>query len=417
MKTLIKDLIIILIVSILLIIIIMFTSEFSTPTFSELKMKDAEKNEVINSIIETEYGLAVDSFEIIKGIIKKNQNLSDILSKHGVSYLLIDKLAKKSLPIFDVRKIKSGNKYMLFFNNDSVKSLSHFIYEENRVSYIKYSLTDSITVKREKKDITIVKKMASGTIESSLWNAMKESNANPMLAVELSEIYAWTIDFFGIQKGDKFKVLYEEEFVDSASIGISKIHAVCFTHYGKDFWAYEFMQDSTLSYYDENGNSLRKAFLKAPLRFSRISSRFSNSRLHPVLKIRRPHHGIDYAAATGTPVHSIGDGVVIKKGYQKRGGGRYVKIKHNSVYTTTYMHFSKFAKGIKVGTVVSQGQTIGYVGQSGLATGPHLDFRVYKNGTAINPLKLESPPVKPISDSNKDKFNIVVENWNNQIAQ
>ena len=417
MKTLLKDFIIILLISILLIVVIVFTTDSLSTSYSDLQKIDKEKTELNEQLIETEYGLAIDSFVITRGIIKRNQNLSDILSKYDVTYSSIDKLVKKSLPIFNVRRIKSGNKYILFFNRDSIKSLSYFIYEENPVSYIKYSFNDSITVIRERKDITLVKKTVSGTIESSLWNAMKEINANPMLAVDLSEIYAWSIDFFGIQKGDKFIIIFEEEFVDSTSIGISKIHVACFSHYNKDYWAYEFMQDSILSFYDENGNSLRKAFLKAPLRFSRISSGFSHSRLHPVLKIRRPHHGIDYAAATGTPVHSIGDGVVIKKGYQKRGGGRYVKIKHNSVYTTIYMHFSKFAKGIKVGTTVTQGQTIGYVGRSGLATGPHLDFRVYKNGEAINPLKLESPPVEPISKNNIIEYNIVVEKWNNQINQ
>lgn len=417
MKTLFKDFIIILLISILLIVVIVFTTDSLSTSYSDLQKIDKEKTELNEQLIETEYGLAIDSFVITRGIIKRNQNLSDILSKYDVTYSSIDKLVKKSLPIFNVRRIKSGNKYILFFNRDSIKSLSYFIYEENPVSYIKYSFNDSITVIRERKDITLVKKTVSGTIESSLWNAMKEINANPMLAVDLSEIYAWSIDFFGIQKGDKFIIIFEEEFVDSTSIGISKIHVACFSHYNKDYWAYEFMQDSILSFYDENGNSLRKAFLKAPLRFSRISSGFSHSRLHPVLKIRRPHHGIDYAAATGTPVHSIGDGVVIKKGYQKRGGGRYVKIKHNSVYTTIYMHFSKFAKGIKVGTTVTQGQTIGYVGRSGLATGPHLDFRVYKNGEAINPLKLESPPVEPISKNNIIEYNIVVEKWNNQINQ
>ena len=246
---------------------------------------------------------------------------------------------------------------------------------------------------------------------------MKESETNPFLAVELSDIYAWAIDFFGIQKGDQFKVIYEEQFVDSQSIGISEIYAAVFTHNGHDFEAYNFEQDSTESYFDNEGNSLRKAFLKAPLRYSRISSRFSHSRMHPVLKIRRPHHGIDYAAPTGTPVVSIGDGKIIKKGYQKRGGGRYVKVKHNSVYTTVYMHFSKFAKGISVGSFVKQGQTIGYVGSSGLATGPHLDFRVYKNGSAINPLRMESPPVEPVADDNKARFEKVVSEFKAEFEQ
>jgi len=220
------------------------------------------------------------------------------------------------------------------------------------------------------------------------------------LAIELSEIFAWTIDFFGIQQGDRYKVIYEESFVDSNSLGIDKITGAWIYHNENDFWAIPFVQDSVRSFFDEKGNSLRKAFLKAPLRFSRISSGFSHSRFHPVLKIRRPHHGVDYAAATGTPVHTVGDGVITKVGYQKNGGGNYVKIKHNSVYSTTYMHLSGFGKGVRQGVYVKQGDIIGYVGSSGLATGPHLDFRFYKNGSAVNPLKVEAPPVEPVHEPN-----------------
>jgi murein DD-endopeptidase MepM/ murein hydrolase activator NlpD len=227
-----------------------------------------------------------------------------------------------------------------------------------------------------------------------------------MLAVELSEIYQWSIDFFGLQEGDKFKVIYDESFVDSNSVGISRIHAAWFYHAGHAFWAIPFEQDSVMSYFDEEGNSLRKAFLKAPLRFSRISSGFSNSRLHPILKIRRPHHGVDYAAPIGTPVQAVGDGQVIAAAYQ-RGGGNYVKLKHNGVYTTAYLHLSKFGKGIKQGAYVKQGDVIGYVGSTGLSTGPHLDFRFYKHGKAVNPLKVEAPPVEPVHEENLLDYELV----------
>ena len=402
MKKLTKDFTIILLISIIFLSVISIFIIDTSSSYSELEKISLEESN--RAPVSFEYGLPVDSFKITSSEIKRNQNLSDILIKQGISYAQIDKLVKISKPIFDVRKIKAGNRYSLFSDLNNQNKLLYFIYEESAQDYIKYSFIDSLTVIKGKKEVTLIKQYASGTIESSLWNAMHDIDANPILAVELSEIYAWAIDFFGIQKGDLFKVIYEEAFIDSVSIGISKIHAACFTHYGHEYWAFEFTQDSVTSFFDEDGNSLRKAFLKSPLRFSRISSRFSNSRMHPVLKIRRPHHGIDYAAPTGTPVHSIGDGVVIKKGYQKRGGGRYVKIKHNSVYTTVYMHFSKFASGITTGTRVTQGQTIGYVGRSGLATGPHLDFRVYKNGTPIDPLKLKSPPVKPIKEDMMEEY-------------
>jgi murein DD-endopeptidase MepM/ murein hydrolase activator NlpD len=202
-------------------------------------------------------------------------------------------------------------------------------------------------------------------------------------------------------------VLYEESYVDSLSIGVSKVMGACFNHSGTEFWAIPFIQDGTRSYFDEKGNSLRKAFLKAPLRFSRISSGFSHARYHPVLKIRRPHHGVDYAAPAGTPVQTVGDGVVTAVGYQGNGGGNYVKIKHNSVYSTTYMHLRGFGKGIRQGVYVRQGDVIGYVGSTGLSTGPHLDFRFYKNGSAVNPLRVEAPPVEPVSRENRAPFAIV----------
>jgi murein DD-endopeptidase MepM/ murein hydrolase activator NlpD len=221
---------------------------------------------------------------------------------------------------------------------------------------------------------------------------MMSKKYNPVLANELSEIYAWSIDFFGLQPADSFSVIYDELYVDSVSIGLGRIHAAYFRSSGTDFYAIPFVQDSVESYYDLEGNSLRKAFLKAPLRFSRISSRYSHSRVHPVLKIRRPHHGVDYAAPTGTPVQAIGDGKIIeaKRGYNN-GGGNYIKIRHNSIYTTAYLHLSGFAPGIATGTYVRQGDVIGYVGSTGLATGPHLDFRFYKNGSPVDPLKVEAP--------------------------
>ena len=192
---------------------------------------------------------------------------------------------------------------------------------------------------------------------------------------------------------------------------MGKIKASLFHHDGEDIYAFYFEQNGSGDYFDEKGNSLERTFLKAPLKYTRISSRFSNSRYHPVLKIRRPHHGVDYAAPEGTPVHSVGDGVIIKKGYQRRGGGNYLKIRHNSTYVTTYMHLHGFAKGMKVGKHVKQGELIGYVGHTGLATGPHLDFRYFKNGTAVDPLKVKSPPAKPVDEQYRPAFDSVVQHY------
>jgi murein DD-endopeptidase MepM/ murein hydrolase activator NlpD len=209
-------------------------------------------------------------------------------------------------------------------------------------------------------------------------------------------------------------VLYDEQYVDSIPIGIGQIYAVSFTHKGKELLAYAFEQDGQISYFDETGKSLRRQFLKAPLRFSRISSGYSNSRFHPILKIYRPHRGIDYAAPTGTPIYSIGDGTVIQKGYTK-SAGYYIKIRHNSVYTSGYNHLSRYPKGIQKGQRVNQGQIIGYVGSTGYATGPHLDFRMWKNGHPINPLTIEAPPVEPVKEENLQKFRASIDTLNQEL--
>ncbi len=227
-----------------------------------------------------------------------------------------------------------------------------------------------------------------------------------MLALELSDIYAWTVDFFGIQPGDSFSVVYDELFVDTTAIGIGRIHAAYFRQNGREYYAIPFVQDSIESYFDADGSSLRRAFLKAPLHFRRISGRYSHSRLHPILRIRRPHHGVDYSAPIGTPVYSIGDGKVLETAYRGQNG-RMVKVRHNSVYTTAYLHLSGYGKGIHPGASVRQGDIIGYVGSSGLSSGPHLDFRVYKNGSPIDPLKMESPPVSPVKMENMIAFDSV----------
>jgi murein DD-endopeptidase MepM/ murein hydrolase activator NlpD len=343
------------------------------------------------------YGLEKDSFQTAEGKIKYAQNLATILSPYNVDYSIIHNLAQASKEVFDVRDMKAGNRYTIFLEQkDSIAVPAWFVYEIDPIEYLVMSLKGDTTVYREKKEVTTRRQTVAGSIESSLWNTIYEHHLNPNLALDLSDIFAWTVDFFGIEKGDHFTVIYDEQYVDSVSIGIGPVYAACFNHRGKPFYAFRYEQDSIMSYFDEEGSSLRKAFRKAPLKFSRISSRFSHSRLHPILKIRRPHHGIDYAAAAGTPVYALGDGRVIRKGWDTKGGGNYIKIKHNSVYTTTYMHLAGFAKGLKRGAIVNQGQLIGYVGQTGLATGPHLDFRVYKNGKAVDPLKIEAPPVDPV---------------------
>jgi murein DD-endopeptidase MepM/ murein hydrolase activator NlpD len=353
------------------------------------------------------FGFRADSFHIEESWVAKNQNLSDILIDRGVSAQSVDQIAKNSVAVFDVRKMKAGNRYSMFYSKDSKRAPIYMVYQNNGVDYYIYSLTDSLKVLPGKHEVVSKRQKVSGVITSSLWNAMKENNISPLLAIELSDIYAWTIDFFGIQKGDQFTVIFDEDFVNSESIGLGKIYTASFTQAGNVFYAIRFGQEDGENFFDEKGTNLKKAFLKAPLKFSHISSRFSNNRMHPVLRIVRPHHGVDYAAATGTPVYSIGEGVVLQKSYQAAGGGNFVKIRHNSVYSTSYMHLSKFAAGLKAGSRVKQGEVIGYVGSTGLSSGPHLDFRVYMGNSAVNPLTIKSDPGKPVDPSNMPKFTIL----------
>lgn len=350
------------------------------------------------------YGIPVDSFQIESAKVKNNQYLSQILYAKGVSMGDIDRIAKNSKSLFDVRKIQSGKNYSFFFTPDSIRKAKYFVYENSPVEYFVYELFDSLKVYKGEKEIETSKRVAQGTIETSLWNTMIDNNLDPMLALDLNDIYQWTIDFFAVQKGDRFRVVFDEKFVDSTYVGIGDIYAAEFDSYDEPIYAFRFVQNDSVGYFDEKGQNLQKQFLKAPLKYSRISSRFSNGRFHPVLRIVRAHHGVDYAAPKGTPVMSIGDGVVTAKGYQPAGGGNYLKIKHNSLYSTSYMHLSGYAKGMVPGVRVRQGQLIGYVGATGLATGPHLDFRVYKNGTAVDPLKVKSPPAKPVYKDNMPRF-------------
>jgi murein DD-endopeptidase MepM/ murein hydrolase activator NlpD len=363
-----------------------------------------------------EYGLPVDSFLIEEYIIQPDTYLSDVLYRLGATPGNVACVGALGKGDFDVRKVRAGNRCKAFYSGiDSTRILDYFVYEKNPVEYCVFCFTDSFRVYHGKKPTNIRRKYSRAEITSSLWNATVENNISPMLALNLSDIFAWTIDFFGLQKGDKFTVLYDEVYIDTTLIEIGRIHAAEFVSGGKIYYSYYFEQDGVGSYWDEDGNSLKRSFLKAPLKFSRISSHFSYARKHPVFRIVRPHTGVDYAAPAGTPVMSIGDGTVIAKGFNG-GGGHTVKIRHNSVYTTAYLHLSKYGEGIHVGNRVSQGQVIGYVGSTGTSTGPHLDFRVWMNGRPVNPLTIESPPVEPISNANKEVFDSVRVNYKKELT-
>ena len=361
--------------------------------------QEAEMNEEEPEWIPVErYGIVVDTLEMHEDVIKSGETLSVILERVGVGSNAANQIYNNSKSVMDTRKIRAGQPYVILKTADTLSIPLYLIYENSKIQYTVFELFEPYNVYQKENEVTYISDTIACVITSSLWNAIVEDKGDPALAAELADIYQWTIDFFGIQKGDEFYAIYEKRYVEGKYIGLNSIEASLFKHNGKNYYAFYYQQDSTKKgeYFDENGQSLRREFLKAPLNYSRISSKFTNSRYHPVLKIYRPHHGVDYAAPAGTPVYTIGNGKVIEKGYDK-GGGNYLKIKHNSVYTTVYMHLKGFAAGIKKGSSVSQGQLIGYVGSTGLSTGPHLDFRVYKNGTPINPLSMQSPPAEPVA--------------------
>lgn len=350
-----------------------------------------------------ELGFPVSEFDSEKGQIKRGDFFTPLLMRLGASASDAYALTQECEGQFDLKKIKIGNDYKVFYTREESPKLAYFVYEDTKTQFVTFGIHDSIFVSVSQREITTRLRSGEATINSSLWNDVSAAGMQPLLALRLSDIYAWTVDFFGLQKGDSFTVLYEELYVGDEFLDIGDIYAAVFTHSGQQFDAYRFVQDEIPQYWNTKGENLKKAFLKAPLNFTRISSGFSYARRHPVTRIVRPHTGVDYAAPSGTPVMTIGDGVVTQRAYT-RGGGNQIKIKHNSAYTTAYLHLSKYAKGLVVGKRVRQGEVIGYVGSTGMSTGPHLDFRVWKNGTAINPLKMESPPADPLKESNKELF-------------
>jgi murein DD-endopeptidase MepM/ murein hydrolase activator NlpD len=369
---------------------------------------DSSVTQEINDPSINKYGIPADSFEIVQGKTKKNTFISDILLKAGIPMQDIELALNNSKNVFDVRKVLPGRSYALLYAKNNPGRASYMIYEHEPSTDYVFSFNDSLNITAFRKKVNTVVQYASGTITSSLWEAVINQDLNPEIVISMANIFAWSVDFFGLEKGDKFKVVYEENFIEGKSMGIKKILTAQFISSGKEYTAIPFMQDGKEAFFDLDGNSLRKAFLKAPLNFSRISSRYTTSRLHPILKIRRPHLGVDYAAPTGTPVYSVGDGKVLSVTYDG-ASGRMIKIKHNSSYMTAYMHLSRFERGITPGTMVRQGQIIGYVGSTGLATGPHLDFRFYSNGTPVDPLKVIAPPAEPITEANREKFDMIKE--------
>ena len=368
---------------------------------------DAAANEGPRNLV---YGIDADDYRLETGEVANGETMGKLLGRYGIAPATVDRLDRASKNLFPLRNIRAGHKYTAFIHEDSLNTphLDHWVYEQSLTDYVVFSFCDdSDAVRRDTKPYTLRRTKKSAVITSSLWGAVMEQNLPYALAAEMEDVYQWTIDFFGIRKGDSFTVVYDERFIDdTVSVGIGRIWGARFTQGGKDYYAIPFHQGGKVQYWEADGASLRKQLLKAPLKYTRISSRFTYARKHPIYKVYRPHTGVDYAAPKGTPVHAVADGVVTFKGWGG-GGGNTLKIKHAGNLQTGYLHLSRYAKGIATGKRVVQGQLIGYVGSTGASTGPHLDYRIWKNGTPIDPLKIPQQPAEPIAKANREAFEFV----------
>ena len=349
------------------------------------------------------YGIAMDGLSIKTGVVKSGQTLAHLLNPHGITNATIFQAAKTSKPVFDVRRIKAGNSYSLIYSPKDDNQVKYFIYDQTSTSYVVFAFDKPIQVYKGQKEVLIKTRTLSGTITSNLWNDARDSGMSQDLIYALGDIFASTMDFRHLHKGDEFMITFEEQFVGNKCVGMGKIKAAQLTCCNETFQAFGYEANGRVNYYDEQGNSLEKSFLKCPLKYSRISSKFTTRRLHPIKRKYMAHPGIDYAAPKGTPVRSVGDGTVIFMGYCK-SAGNYIKINHASVGISEYMHLSKFNARIKKNHQVKKGQIIGYVGSTGYATGPHLDLRFKKNGKYVDYSKMNLPTGKSLASPHKEIF-------------
>lgn len=357
-----------------------------------------------------EYGFVLNDYEVVRDTIRNGDFFGSIMNSHGVSAAKVYEITQQTGKEFDPAKLVVGKPYVILKEKDSASTPSAFIYENDRIEYTIINIKDSVTVEKAKKPVTIKKRTVSGVIVSNLSDAITNEGLSILLSYELSNIYQWSIDFWKLQKGDKFKMVYNERYInDTIYAGLESIEGAVFVHQDKPYYAFNYAanaDNSSTDFYDEEARPLESFFLKAPLNFSRISSRFSGRRFHPVQKTWKAHKGTDYAAPHGTPIWSTANGVVIASGYTA-GNGNYVKVKHNDTYTTQYLHMSK--RNVRVGQRVKQGDVIGFVGSTGLATGPHVCYRFWVRGEQVDPFRQNLPSAEPIGDSLKDDYFAAIE--------
>jgi len=350
-----------------------------------------------------EYGIETNSYLVLEHEVNSGETFPGVLKKYGVPDSLLLSINQLALEVFNLRKFTAGKPLMILKRKEKPHQVVYLIYEHSYSEYLVVNLNDSLEVKLGKKPVEEVESSVSCVVNSSVFGELESKKANPELAVMMAQVFSWTIDFHKIQKNDAFKIIYEEQKVEEKSIGINRIKAAWFKSKGQEYFAFPYEKNGVVNWYDEKGQSMKRMFLKSPLKFSRISSAYTLKRFHPVLKVFKAHLGTDYAAPTGTPILSVADGVVTDARYNVNNGN-YVKIKHNGTYTTQYLHMSRIASGMKPGKRVKQSEVIGYVGSTGLATGPHLCFRFWKNGKQVDPKREKSNQGPPLEKRYKNDF-------------
>ncbi|UOY09180.1 peptidoglycan DD-metalloendopeptidase family protein [Muricauda sp. SCSIO 64092] len=363
--------------------------------------------EPVEKPIITHYGFNLDNFNVVRDTVKWGDSFGELMLKNHVDYPKVVTISENYKDTFDVRKIQVGKPYLILKSKDSLEQAQVFIYQNDKINYTVVDLRDSAMAYKGRKNVKYLEREVAGTIKSSLSLELDSLGVDYIVTINLSEIYAWTVDFFKLEKGDKFKIIYDEKYInDSIYAGSGRIKAAYFEHKGKPIYAFPYVSDSIkniLEYYDQDANNLRSTFLRAPIKFGyRLSSRYNLRRRIAYYGYKvRPHKGTDYAAPIGTPIVATADGTVTES--RRRGGnGKYVKIRHNSMYSTQYLHMK--AQKVREGEFVRQGDVIGWVGMTGNTGGPHVCYRFWKNGRQVDPLREKLPSAEPIADSLRSAY-------------
>ncbi|MBK9491904.1 MAG: peptidoglycan DD-metalloendopeptidase family protein [Haliscomenobacter sp.] len=383
----------------------------STSRHLKASLLGKDRNALIGSfpvVVPTiKYGFALDTFQVYESEFRSSENLGDILMKRSMTYADIDNLVRNSKDVFDVRDLTAGKPYLIL-SKDSTQGPDYLIYEPSVYKYYVFHLNneDSLFIEKVERPITTAIRSSGVTVESSLWESMERSGADPALIKSLEDALKWSVDFHHLNRGEQFKAVYDQHYVEGQPVDPGRVHAALYKSENKENYAFYYESPHYTGYYDQEGRPMKKGFLRAPVKYARISSGFNLRRFHPILRTVRPHFGTDYAAPYGTPIIAVGDGTVLEA--TRRGGnGNFVKIKHTGQVQTQYLHMQAFARGIHPGARVSQGQVIGYVGATGLATGPHVCFRFWVNGKQVNHNMLKLPPPEPLPKAEMEKFAVL----------